>query len=462
MAQRARLVIAANRLPVQRVSRGGSIVWERSPGGLVSAMAPIVEKRGAAWVGWDGGAGRAPRIIKSGKMSVLSVQLTRTEVDRYYQGFCNGTLWPLYHDAIQTPEFHREWWHPYREVNMKFATRMARVAGRGALVWVHDYHLQLVPKMLRDLRPDLKIGFFLHIPFPPEELFAWLPWRAALLRGLLGCDLVGFQTEASATNFSRLARRYTPAEGTDRELTIEGRTVHCRAMPISIDADDFDRLARSPKVLARSAEIRSSLGDRKVLLAVDRMDYTKGITDRLKAFEELLKEKRLSADNAVLMQIAVPSREEALGYEQVREEVERTVGRINGQFSAPGKVAVHYFRRSLSREELVAYYLAADVMLVTPLRDGMNLVAKEYCACRTDHTGVLVLSEFAGAARELRRALLVNPRDIDAFMAAITQALRMREREEKMRMSILRAQVRRHDVFEWANQFVETLQEVGG
>ncbi len=456
--RKSQTVFAANRLPVHRVSRDGVMQWARSPGGLVTAMEPVVARSGAVWVGWDGSTTRPPRASRIGKLSIAPIRLTKTEAAQYYQGFCNGTLWPLYHDAIQTPEFHRHWWEPYRAINMRFARSIARRARRGATVWIHDYHLQCVPGFLRQLRPDLRVGFFLHIPFPPEELFAWLPWRSALLRGLLGADVLGFQTEASANNFSRVARRYTPAEGTDRQLTIERRRVACNAYPISIDFEEFDRLAQSARCRERAEGIRASLLHRRVILAVDRLDYTKGIVDRLRAFEELLRDRELGVDDTVLVQIAVPSREDALGYEDVREQTERLVGRINGQFSQPGRVAVHYFRRSLSREELVAYYLAADVMLVTPLRDGMNLVAKEYCACRAGHDGVLVLSEFAGAARELRRALLVNPRDIQAVKKAVLQALKMPDAEMRMRMAILRTQVRRHTVHDWADAFLKDLR----
>lgn len=421
-------------------------------------MQPVIEERGALWVGWDGGTGAA-RIPAFDTLSLSPVRLNRTDVDHYYHGFCNSTLWPLYHDAIHPPQFHRDWWRPYRDVNARFARAIVRRAGRRATVWVHDYHLQLVPQIVRLTRPDLRIGFFLHIPFPAEELFAWLPWRAALLRGLLGADVCAFQTEASAANFSRVARRYTAAEGTDRELEAEGRRVRCIAAPISVDADQFEALARSDSVQRRAAEIRRQLGGRRVLLSVDRLDYTKGIPTRLRAFEELLRKGRVSAQRVVHVQVAVPSREEAVGYDEVRREVEQTVGRINGSFSEPGLTPVHYFRRSLPKEELAAYYVAADVMVVTPLRDGMNLVAKEYVACRVNHTGVLVLSEFAGAARELRRAVQVNPRDVDAFCGVLLQALSMDGREAKMRMAVLRTQVRRHDVFYWARTFLHTLEE---
>ena len=457
MPRRSKFIIAANRLPAHRVGDGRASRWVRSPGGLVSAMAPVLAKHTGCWIGWDGAVGRASHANVLDGLTLAPVGLTRGQVDAFYSGFCNGTLWPLYHDAIVTPQFHRAWWEYYRDVNARFAAAILRRAARRAMVWIHDYHLQLVPALLRQARPDLRIGFFLHIPFPPEELFAWLPWRAAILRGLLGADLVAFQTEASSQNFSRAARRWTNGEGTDREVKIDSHTAHVRPIPISIDAATMESLAREPEVIEMARLIREQLGNRRMILGVDRMDYTKGIHDRLMAFEELLSERRLSVDDTVYVQIAVPSREESLGYREVRREVEERVGRINGQFSEPGSVAVHYFRRSLSHRELAAYYLAADVMLVTPLRDGMNLVAKEYVACRHDLGGVLVLSEFAGAAWELRRALLVNPRDIEAMKAVIIQALRMPTRERRMRMSILRVQVKRHDVFEWADVFLEEL-----
>lgn len=454
-----RLVVVANRLPASRVGHGPGIRWERSPGGLVSAMSPVLEDRGGVWIGWDGGAGPAPRPGRVGGVDLRGVGLSRSEVEKYYHGFCNTTLWPLYHDAIVNPEFHRSWWEPYIDVNRRFATAAARAYRRNNLVWVHDYQLQLAPRMIRERKPNARIGFFLHIPFPPDELFAWLPWRSAILRGLLGSDVIGFQTQASAENFVRVAKRYAGAEGTERELTIDRRTVRVMACPISIPAAEFEKIAASPSVRRKAAEIKQQLGGRKMLLGVDRLDYTKGIPLRLHAFHELLQDRKLSVHECVMVQIAVPSRESVPGYEETRREVELTVGRINGEFSMPGKVAVHYFRRSLSREDLVAYYLAADVMLVTPLRDGMNLVAKEYVMCRDDGTGVLVLSEFAGAARELRRALLVNPRDVETLKKTIVQAVRMRESDQRMRMAMLRSNVRRHDVHDWSRAFLEAIDD---
>jgi trehalose 6-phosphate synthase len=451
------MVVVANRLPVQRAGRGHSARWNTSPGGLVTAMEPIVRKGGGAWVGWMGVSGKAPKPFLHEGLRIRPVSLTSSELETYYHGFSNRTLWPLFHDAIRTPEFKREWWWPYREVNQKFAKAAAAVARDGDLVWVHDYHLLLAPKMIRELRPDLRIGFFLHIPFPPEELFAWLPWRTQILEGLLGADVVGFQTYQNAQNFSRAARDYTSAEGTDTELQYQGRSIRVNAFPISIDTKWFEETAKSAEIEEMAQDIRERVGGRKIILGVDRLDYTKGMDIRLLAFHEMLKAGRVTTDDCVMMQIAVPSRERVLEYSELRTRVEQLVGRLNGEYSMPGRVAVHYFRRSLSREDLVAYYRAADVMLVTPLRDGMNLVAKEYVATRHDGSGALVLSEFAGAARELRRSLLVNPRDVDAVAATLEAALKLPKDEAKHRMNILRTVVRRHDVFEWASKFVEAL-----
>jgi trehalose 6-phosphate synthase len=456
MARRTtqRLVIVSNRLPVHRTESGA---WEASPGGLVSAMLPVMQTRSGVWVGWPGTASRTPRQWTHEGVGLAPLALAPSLMDGYYHGMSNRTLWPLFHDAIRTPEFELAWWGAYEEVNRRFAAKAAAVRGRCDL-WVHDYHLMLAPRMLRGREPGRRIGFFLHIPFPPEELFAWLPWRRPLLEGLLGADVVGFQTHAGARNFSRAARRWTRAEGTDRELEFEGRRIRVDAYPISIDVADFERLAAQPKVQARARQLRKRVGSsRRVILAVDRVDYTKGIELRLQAFEAALQRRELDPARCVLIQVAVPSRETTPEYVETRDRVERLVGRINGQFSVPGRVAVHYFRRQLPRDELVSYYLAADVMLVTPLCDGMNLVAKEFIATRLDNSGVLVLSEFAGAAEQYRRALLINPRDFEGLAAVLKRALTLPRREMIMRMAVMRMMLRRHDVHEWAGAFLGAL-----
>jgi len=358
--------------------------------------------------------------------------------------------------VVAPPEFHRHWWQAYVKVNERFADAAAEVAAKDATVWVQDYQLQLVPAALRERRPDLRIGFFLHIPFPPTELFLQLPWRKRIIEGLLGADLVGFHTPGGARNFRTLATRLADAKAERGELRFDGRTVNVGAFPISIDAKALDELARTSEVQEQAKAIRAELGDPEhLILGVDRLDYTKGINVRLRAFEELLEQGR--ADDTVMIQIATPSRERVEHYQRLRAEVEQSVGRINGEYSSVGHPVLHYLHQSLPREELAAFFAAADVMLVTPLRDGMNLVAKEYVASRPDLGGVLVLSEFTGAAAELKDALLINPHDIDGLKAAIVDAFAMPAEESRKRMRTLRRQVLTHDVDRWARTFLDAL-----
>ena len=454
------VVVVANRLPVDQVTDpDGTTRWQRSPGGLVTALEPFVAGRGGAWVGWSGSAGPAPEPFESGGMSLIPVELSEEEVDRYYEGMSNASLWPLYHDVVEKPEYHRTWWDTYVQVNKRFADRAAEVAGEGAIVWVHDYQLQLVPAMLRQRRPDLTIGFFLHIPFPPYELFTQLPWRSAIVEGLLGADLVGFQLPSAASNFVQLARRLHDLPTRRHEIQYDGRTVSARAFPISIDVESFDRLASSPEVVARAAEIRKELGDPdKIILGVDRLDYTKGIAVRLSAFEELLEDGVVEAPKTVFVQVATPSRERVEHYVHMRETIEQQVGHINGIYGTLGGPAVHYINQSVPREELVALYRAADVMLVTPYRDGMNLVAKEYVAARGDLCGTLVLSEFAGAAAELKQAFLVNPHDIAGVKSQLVRALRAEPEESAKRMRAMRRHLFKNDLEHWAGSFFEALR----
>jgi trehalose 6-phosphate synthase len=454
------VVVVANRLPVDQVTDpDGTTRWQRSPGGLVTALEPFVAGRGGAWVGWSGSAGDAPEPFESGGMSLVPVPLSEEEVDRYYEGMSNASLWPLYHDVVEKPEYHRTWWDTYVQVNKRFAERTAEVAAEGAIVWVHDYQLQLVPAMLRQRRPDLTIGFFLHIPFPPYELFTQLPWRSAVVEGLLGADLVGFQRPSAAANFVQLARRLhdLPARGSTIEY--DGRTVTARAFPISIDVKAFEELASRPDVVKRAEEIRSELGNpSRMILGVDRLDYTKGIAVRLNAFQELLEEGVVEAPDTVMVQVATPSRERVEHYVHMRETIEQQVGHINGVFGSLGGPAVHYINQSVPREELAALYRAADVMLVTPYRDGMNLVAKEYVAARSDLGGTLVLSEFAGAAAELKQAFLVNPHDIAGVKNQLVRALRLEPAEGAKRMRAMRRHLARNDLEHWASSFFEALQ----
>ena len=463
-------VVVANRLPIdmERLA-DGTITWKRSPGGLVTALEPLLRKRRGAWIGWPGIVDGPEEPIVEDDLRLYPVRLSAEDIEEYYEGFSNATLWPLYHDVIVKPTYQREWWNRYVDVNRRFAEATSRAAAEGSTIWIQDYQLQLVPKMLRTLRPDLTIGFFLHIPFPPVELFMQMPWRTEIVEGLLGADLVGFHLAGGAQNFLFLARRLVGAE-TSRasvgvrsrfgEAKIGSRTVRVGAFPISIDSAELDRKARNRAIRKRAKEIRVELGNpRKILLGVDRLDYTKGIDVRLKAFSELLAEGRAKRDDTVLVQLATPSRERVDSYRVLRNDVEQQVGHINGEYGEVGHPVVHYLHRPVPRDELIAFFVASDVMLVTPLRDGMNLVAKEYVACRSDLGGALVLSEFTGAAAELRQAYLTNPHDLDGVKDAIEAALNQSPEEGRRRMRAMRRQVLAHDVDRWARSFLDALAE---
>jgi trehalose 6-phosphate synthase len=335
----------------------------------------------------------------------------------------------------------------------------AAAASPGAIVWIQDYHLQLVPEMLRDLRPDVRIGFFMHIPFPPPELFKQLPRRAELLRGLLGADLVGFQNAGGAANFVRLAEKVLGLRVKHQAIEVDKRLVRVGAFPISVDVAELDKLARTPEVRERAAQIREDLGSPdRIMLGVDRLDYTKGIEHRLKAYRELLADGRVKVPDTVLVQVAVPSRERVGHYRLLRDKVEREAGGLNGEYGRLGVPAVHYLNQSFNRFELAALYRAADVMVVTPLRDGMNLVAKEYVASRVDNGGTLVLSEFAGAAFQLKQAYLVNPHDLDGLKDTLVRALEADPSDAARRMRSMRRHLRANDVQQWARTYLTALQ----
>jgi trehalose 6-phosphate synthase len=456
----ANFVVVANRLPVDSDADGG---WRRSPGGLVTALEPVMRKAGGAWVGWPGKPDLDVEPFDFEGSRLIPVTLSAEDVELYYEGFSNDTIWPLYHDVIAAPRYSRPLWEAYLRVNRRFAEAAADAAAQGATVWVQDYQLQLVPALLRQARPDLTIGYFHHIPFPAYGLYSQLPWRRQVIEGLLGADVVGFQRVADAGNFARAVRRLFHYETKASGIRVpqpdgSSRTVLAKAFPISIDAAAYAEMAAREDIRARAREIREGLGDpAHVLLGVDRLDYTKGIAHRLKAYGELLAEDRLSVEDVTLVQVASPSRERVETYAHLRDDIELTVGRINGDFDTVGHTAIRYLHQAFPREEMVALYLAADVMLVTALRDGMNLVAKEYVASRTDNRGVLVLSEFAGAHDEMRRALTVNPHDIEDLKDTIIRAVEMPPAEQRRRMRALRHRVHHHDVEDWSRDFLDAL-----
>nr|WP_208382676.1 trehalose-6-phosphate synthase [Microbacterium ulmi] len=454
-------------MPVDRQSVDEQEVWRRSPGGLVTALEPVMRATDGAWVGWAGQAGLDLEPFEFEGTLLVPVPLSADEVESYYEGMSNDTFWPLYHDVIAAPRYRRVWWDAYVRVNRRFAEAAASVAGQGATVWVQDYQLQLVPAMLRQARPDLTIGYFHHIPFPAYGLYSQLPWRKQVLEGLLGADVIGFQRVADASNFARAVRRQLRYQTKASGITVpypDGTTRNAlaKAFPISIDTSSYAELAQRDDIRARAAEIRESLGNpRKILLGVDRLDYTKGIRHRLKAFGELLEDGRVGVEDVTLVQVASPSRERVEAYVQLRGEIESMVGRINGDYDTVGHTAIRYLHQAYPREEMVALFLAADVMLVTALRDGMNLVAKEYVAARTDNRGVLVLSEFTGASDELTSSVRINPHDIDGLKDAIVRAIDMTPGEQGRRMRAMRRKVLVNDVAAWSKSFLEALEQAG-
>jgi trehalose 6-phosphate synthase len=472
-AEKGRLIIVSNRLPISVLRQGDGTRVEPSPGGLATALSAVWSSRSnGLWIGWPGnsdGANLDPLLAEASRdepYDLQAVSLNEQEVAKFYIGFANEIIWPLFHDLQSQCNFNPEYWEMYQQVNRKFAQTAVPHATEEDFVWVHDYHFMLVAQYLRDANVKSKIGFFQHIPFPPPDIFEKLPWREAILRGLLQYDVLGFQTERDHSNFLNCLARLLPAAepvgGSQSHISIrfEGRQTVVGAFPISIDYDEFAGPASQPDVAARAANIRKELSDNLLMLGVDRMDYTKGIPERLQAFRVFLEKYPELRRQVTLVQIVVPSRSDIPKYQDLRQQVELLVSEINGQFTQPGWVPIHYMYRSLRREDLLGYYRAADVALITPLKDGMNLVAKEFCAAQVDERGVLVLSEFAGASPELRHgALLVNPNDFLGVAQTIYGACQMLPSEKRNRMRLLREIVKSKNVHRWARSFMDASSE---
>jgi trehalose 6-phosphate synthase len=457
------IVIIANRLPV----RMGDDGWELSPGGLVTALRPVMAAHSGAWVGWDGGTRGIPGTLPDLSVRLLPIGLSGSQVRQYYHGFANASLWPLLHDAIEKPRFERGWWHSYQNVNVIFADKAVTALGEqpDSLAWIHDYQLMLVPRLIREQCPDQPIGFFLHVPWPPPDIFARLPWREEILLGLLGADVVSFHTEGYRRNFVRTCARLLAGTGVQihgSQITLpDRRVVTTTSAPISIDVGQFARLATDPETSRDIEAVRDQFAGRTLLLGVDRLDYTKGITERLLAVEMLLERHADLRRDLAFLQIAVPSRDDVPEYRNLRATVERHIGRINGRFTEPGSdVPVHYLYRSLPPQQLAAYYAAAEALLVTPLIDGMNLVAKEYVTVQHARrgSGALVLSEFTGAAVELREAIPCNPFDIEGLSHRIEYALGLQASTRRTALATMARRIRGHDVHRWVDA---QLAEIG-
>ena len=444
----------SNRLPFA-LHRRGARGWRADPasGGLVTALLPVLRDRGGTWVGWTGAPGAAkefaPALRAVGRdagYALVGVPLGEAEVRDFYHGFANEIIWPLFHDLPSLCNFEPAYWRTYCKVNRKYAKAVHARAPVGSLVWAHDYHLMSLAAELRLLGSRARLGFFLHIPFPPPDIFLKLPWRRPLLQALLKYDLIGFQTARDRRNFLACVQA----------VQLDARGTRVGEFPISIDFNAFMRRAAAPDVAAKAQELHRLLPKRKLVLGIDRLDYTKGIPLRLAAFDHLLAHYPEMRGRLSLMQVVVPSREDIPEYHRLRNEIEQLVGKINGAYARPGGwVPVWYEYRTLTRTELLAYYRAADIALVTPLKDGMNLVAKEYCACSIEEDCVLILSEFAGAAPQLAPgALLVNPYDVEGVAAALREAYFMPAEERAARMRRIRRSIRSQDVFDWVDSYL--------
>jgi trehalose 6-phosphate synthase len=457
------LVVIANRLPVSRGPDG----WRASSGGLVTAMRPVIEQVGGAWVGWDDDPEGVPRRVDDFACDLHPVTLSQAQVEGYYHGFSNRTIWPLFHDLVAEPVIDRGWWRTYEEVNNLFAQAAAEVVAEldtPPVLWIQDYHLMLLPAMIKRSAPESSIGFFLHIPFPPPELVARLPWRDQLLHGLLAADSVGFHTPRYRDNFLHSVQQLVSGVTVlgDTLVMADGHQVRTVAHPISIDAQEFASLAQSDATQHELDELKQQFDGRKVFLGVDRLDYTKGIRHRLQSIELLLERNPALRREVSFVQVAVPSRDDVKEYRELREQVELEVGRINGRFTEPGHdVPVHYLYRSVPREALAAYYRLADVMCVTPLKDGMNLVAKEFVTVQAaaKEAGVLMLSEFCGTAIEFGDdAVRCNPFDVEGQSYLMESALDIGIEDRRNRIARMAEAVREWDVYRWVNDELADIQ----
>jgi trehalose 6-phosphate synthase/phosphatase len=461
----SRVILVSNRLPATITVEGGRAKVSHSAGGLAVGLDGLHQRNDSLWIGWPGDldglddAERARVRRELGERRIVPVEIPAEQVTRFYDGFSNGILWPLFHYQVQPMPVDAGDFEPYEAVNRRFADAIVDEWRPGDRIWVHDYQLLAVPAMIRARLPEARIGFFLHIPFPSSELFRMLPQRRALLEGMLGADLIGFHTATYLRHFVATVLRVVDATARVDRIEWQGREVRLGVFPMGVDAGAFAGEASSPEVRDEVSVLREG-GAVRLLVGIDRLDYTKGIPGRLLAYERLLQKHPELVERVRLVQVAVPSRKDVDAYQAFRRGADELVGRIQGAFATPRWVPIHWLYRGLSRTEVVALYRAADVLLVTPIRDGMNLVAKEFAASRTDEDGVLVLSEFAGAAAEMAEAVHVNPFDVDGTAEAIHRALSMPQAERRHRMRALRRRVLAHDVERWWSGFLAALDAV--
>jgi trehalose 6-phosphate synthase/phosphatase len=474
----SKTIIVSNRLPLQLSINQGVVSSSPSVGGLATGLKSVHRDSNGLWIGWTGlTQEETPQELESeihkavADQQCAAVELTQSDMDGFYYGFSNRTVWPLFHYFMEYVEFDNDNWEIYKSVNRKFAQVVLENLEDGDNVWVHDYQLMLLPQMIKEQRPDVSIGFFLHIPFPSFEVFRTLPWREEILHGLLGSDLLGFHTYDYERHFLSSVSRILGYEVSFNDITYKDRLIKVDSFPMGIDYDKFHAFAKANQEqtdktqseLQRRLDLHATATpDAKMILSIDRLDYTKGIANRLKAFEHFLEKYPEYTEKVRLVMLAVPSRSNVPQYQVLKKEIDELVGRINGKFSTVSWTPVWYFYRSMPFNNLIDLYTSCDVALITPIRDGMNLVAKEYIATRTDQTGVLILSEMAGAAKEMNEALLINPNNIDLLADTIKEALEMPEEEQKKRNKYMQSRLKRYNVEKWASDFMNKLNAVEG
>jgi trehalose 6-phosphate synthase/phosphatase len=462
-----RLIVMSNRAPIRIIREGRQERLEPTVGGVGTTFLRLLERNGGLWIAWSGGQKTPPpKLMPPGepRFKIVFAPLGEQDISEYYHGMCNRGLWPLMHFMTPKCHFSTHQWSRYVRVNQVFARIACDEAADGDMLWVQDFHLALVPHLVRQQRRELPIGIFWHVPFPPEQLMRILPWREEFLYGMLGADVIGFHTQSYATHFLNCCHRILHLDVCHErgEVIVGSRAVHAAPFPLGIPADFFSNLAASSRVAGRAQRIRRSLGTQVMVLGVDRLDYTKGILERLLGFERFLEQNPAWRRRVTLVLIAVPSRTKVSDYANLKRELDELVGHIVGRFSSDGWVPLRYLYTQFGAEELVAYYRAADVALLTPLRDGMNLVAKEFVASRVADDGVLILSEFAGAAEELSEALLVNPYNADEIAERLRQAVEMDRAEQSVRMRTMRNKVEANNLERWSERFLAELSQGPG
>ncbi len=461
-----RTIIVSNRLPVKVTHNDeGELVYKPSEGGLATGLGSIYKDGDNIWVGWPGVHFNSKKEEKEAADKLKAenmkpVSLTEEEIELYYEGFSNETLWPTFHYFNQNALYKKSYWQAYEKVNQKFCDEVVAVANPDDTIWVHDYQLLLLPGLIREILPEVSIGFFLHIPFPSFEVFRLLPWRRQLLDGVLGSDLIGFHTYDDMRHFLSAVSRICFISNQHGQLNKDGRTVEVDSFPMGIDYEKYANSSASPETLSREVKYRTSLGGQKLMLSIDRLDYSKGIPARLEIFDLFLDKYPQYQGKVSLMMVVVPSRDTVEQYRDLKEEIDLLVGRINGKYGSVNWTPIHYFYRSFPLNDLSAFYRMADVALVTPMRDGMNLVCKEYVASRLDKRGVLILSEMAGASKELSEAIIVNPNDKHHVRDAIKRALEMTEEEQVRHMEIMQASLKKYNIHHWVNLFMNRLKDV--